>query len=65
VIADWKPIETAPLDETPILVWLETPAHDGCQVHGAVFHKNLKSIGGRFEFDMPKATHWDYAPKGP
>ena len=61
---EWKPIDTAPMDNHPILVWL-SDEHQGSRIHVATFHPNVKCIGGAFEFDVPKATHWTEVPEGP
>jgi len=61
---DWQPIETAPMDQTPILVWLAAE-HLGSRAHVATFHPKVKCIGGAFSFDVPAATHWQPVPAGP
>ena len=60
----WNPIETAPKDGTPFLVFLESELLHS-RVHAATFHPNLKTIGGVFDFDAPKATHWMPLPEPP
>ena len=61
---EWQPIETAPMDNLPILVWL-ADEYLGSRIHVATFHPNEKCISGAFAFDVPKATHWTKAPDGP
>jgi len=63
--AEWRPIETAPNDGTPILVWLPVKML-GRHVHSATFGKNIKTIGGVFAFDATCApTHWMPSPPAP
>jgi hypothetical protein len=67
-MSKWQPFETRPLDEE-ILVHLEEPLHN-IQVHGAHYvtlHSGgvLGIIGGNFDYDCPKPTHWMYPPKPP
>lgn len=61
----WQPIETAPNDGTPFLVWLPVPQlNSNFQV--AIFRPNVKLIGGRFAFDAScEPTHWIPLPEPP
>ncbi len=61
---EWQPIKTAPIDGTPILVWL-VDTYLGSHVHAATFRPNMRCIGGGFDFDAPLATHWQLQPAGP
>lgn len=63
-MSEWMPIETAPRDGTPILVYLEEPMLHS-RVHAAVFHPKMKTIGCNFSFDCPAATHWKPQPEPP
>ena len=65
-MSEWQPIETAPKDGRPILVWLEAPSL-GSHIHSArIGGKGRPSIiGHQFAFDCPKATHWMEQPSGP
>ena len=60
----WQPIETAPMDGTPILLML---AEDvlGSRMHVGVFHHNTRLIAGHFHFDMPQPTRWRPLPAPP
>lgn len=62
---DWQPIETAPKDGTPILVYLPKMQFNS-HLHVATYHPNLTVIGGCFDFDLPcKPTHWMPLPNPP
>jgi hypothetical protein len=60
----WQPIETAPADAGAMLVWLEKPML-GSRIHAARWASNVKTVGGMFHFDAPKATHWRPMIEGP
>ncbi len=60
----WQPIESVPRDGRPVLVYLEAERLKS-RVHGAFFRPNVAVVGGVFEFDMPKATHWMPMPEPP
>ena len=63
-MSDWQPIETAPKDGTPMLVYLaEVMVNSYVQV--ATFHPNISIVGGQFAFDAPQATHWMPLPEPP
>jgi len=62
--SSWQPIETAPRDRTPILVYLAN-SHLGSRIQVAVLHKNVSLVGGNFSFDAPKMTHWQPLPEPP
>lgn len=59
----WLPIESAPKDGT-VLVYLESQML-GSRIHTARFHPKVTTIGGVFEFDAPKPTHWMPLPEPP
>lgn len=62
---EWQPIESIPLDGSSVLVWLPEKML-GSHVHSASYRKNLKRIGGVFDFDAPcKPTHWMPEPDPP
>ena len=61
----WQPIETAPRDGTPFLVWLPKKSL-GSHVHAATFHPNVKCVGHQFAFDLEsQPTHWMPLPEPP
>lgn len=60
----WQPFATVPRDGRAVLVWLEEPLLHS-RVAVASFHPNVGCIGGLFEFDAPKPTHWALEPEGP
>jgi len=47
------------------LVALEPNKEGKVEIHVANFHKNITTVGGRFDFDMPKITHWKELPEIP
>jgi hypothetical protein len=53
---DWRPIETCPA-EGEFLVYLEAPMLN-TRFHTMTKHPNLTIIGGHFNYDSPKPTHW-------
>ena len=61
---DWQPIETAPRDGTPILVWL-VKAHLGTRIHVASLRPNISLVGQMFAFDMPEMLLWMPLPPPP
>ena len=64
-MSEWQPIETVPMDGTPVLVWLpEKMQHS--HVHAATYLPNIKIIGGHFAFDATsEPTHWMPLPPTP
>lgn len=63
-MTDWQSIESAPMDGTPILVWLEAPMlRSRYQI--AIFRPNVSIIGGVFAFDAPKPLGWQPLPEPP
>lgn len=62
--AQWQPIETAPTDGTPILVYLEAELLCS-RVHTARLHPNVRIVATVFAFDAPKMTHWQPLPDPP
>lgn len=64
-MGQWLPIESVPMDGSPVLVWLPTPMLKS-HVHSATFLPNIAVIGGVFAFDATcKPTHWMPKPKDP
>ncbi|WP_428383669.1 hypothetical protein [Nevskia ramosa] len=61
---DWQPIETVPMDDTPVQVYLESPVLKS-RIHTATFRPNMSIIAGGFGFDSPRATHWRRLPGAP
>lgn len=66
-MAEWQPIETIPMDGTPVLVWVPD---DGLfrrsNVQVANYRPNVKIIGNVFAFDLKKQpTHWMPCPRAP
>lgn len=57
----WQPIETIP-EEGTFLVYLP---NEKTKIQTAVWHKNVKVIGGHFYFDLTKPTHWCELPAPP
>ncbi len=54
-------------DEKPkgdVLVYLEANMV-GRRIHGANYHPNITEVGGQFDFDAPKVTHWMPLPPSP
>lgn len=67
VVADegWRPIDTVPVGDIPVLVWLPIPSI-GSHVHSATFHPNVKIVGHQFKFDLEsQPTHWRPLPPAP
>jgi hypothetical protein len=62
--AQWQPFDTVPRDDTPVLVYLEK-ALLRSHIHMGRFDEKLGIIGGSFDFDCPKATHWMPLPAPP
>lgn len=60
---EWISINDRP-PEGECLVFLEKNML-GMRIHTANFEKNVQLIGGRFEFDAPKITHWMPLPVPP
>lgn len=61
----WRPIETAPKDRTPVLVWMPEK-YAGSHIHVAVYREKFGTIAGRFDFDAPTSpTHWMPLPASP
>lgn len=56
-----QPVETIPVDGTPILVKLESELH-GSLVHVAIYHPNIATIAGLFDFDCPPVVGWAHIP---
>lgn len=66
-MSEWRAIESAPRDMTPVLVWLSVP-HQNSHVHTAQFAPNMPRgiIGGLFGFDLKgDPTHWMPLPEPP
>ena len=65
-MTDWKPIESAPRDGTPVLVWLKKTSL-GSHVHAAMLRPKGKpsTIGHHFQFDVGEPTHWMPIPDPP
>lgn len=70
-LTTWRPIETAPRDRTPILVYMPEPDL-GRHVHSAQFmdaadgKRGVSLIGHHFAFDAPaQPTHWLPPPDAP
>lgn len=62
---NWIKVEDIPMpDRGKFLVYLEEPSA-GNRMHTAVFHRNLKSVGGCFLFDLPRITHYMELPEPP
>lgn len=61
----WQPIETAPKDGTPVLVWLPKPSLMR-QVHSAILKDNYRVVGHVFDHDLQaKPTYWKPLPAPP
>lgn len=60
----WQPIDTVPRDGRAVLVYLEKEMLHS-RVHAAYFRPNVVTVGGLFDFDAPKATHWMPLPEPP
>lgn len=72
-MSDWQPIETAPKDGTPVLLWV-IPENGHAQVRSAQFkqHKCGSGLWLLAESDnatlylvAEQATHWRLPPPGP
>lgn len=62
----WQPMDTVPLDDTPVLVLLEElKGRRGSRIQHAQFSPKLAVIGNYFDFDMPKPIGWMHQPKAP
>ena len=63
---EWQPIESAPKDGTPILVWLKE-ASLCTHIHSARLMEDGKPsiIGHHFAFDVGEPTHWMPLPQPP
>lgn len=59
----WISVEDR-LPEGKCLVYLEEELLN-IRIHSANFHPNITMIGGNFEFDAPKVTHWQPLPQPP
>jgi len=55
----WISVDDQPIprNSKPILVYLAGESL-GSRVHTGVFHPECSFVGGKFEFDLPKVTHW-------
>lgn len=61
----WRPIESAPKDGTPLLVWMPEPIL-GSRVHAATIRSSITVIAGRMSYDAPsQPTHWMPLPTKP
>ncbi len=56
------PMDTVPMDGTPVLVYLETESL-GSRWHSARFRPNYKLIGHHFAFDVSKPLGWIPQPQ--
>ena len=64
-MCDWKPFDTVPRDNTPVLVYLEKKLL-GSRIQVGVFNeKGTDLIGGHFAFDCPKPLVWEELPEPP
>lgn len=64
-MSDWQPIETIPMDGTPVLVWLPRQ-YLGSRIHVATYRPNVKLVAGRFAFDLDRPpSHWRILPPAP
>lgn len=59
----WQPMETVPMDGTPILVSVEGRPGREPGIYAAEFRPNVKLIGGHSHFDMNKPLAWMPAPE--
>lgn len=62
-MSDWKPIETIP-EEGEFLVFMPEE-REGQRIQAASWHRNVKMIGNRFDFDFTPTTHWMEKPEPP
>lgn len=65
---EWQPIETIPMDGTPVLVWSPEVFSRRAHVQVANFTANCKIVGNVFAFDLGKGqkpTHWMPLPSPP
>lgn len=65
---EWQPIESIPMDGTPVLAWSPEPFHGKTPVQVATYHPNCKIVGGIFLFDLrgeQRPTHWRPMLAGP
>ena len=61
---NWQPMNTVPIDGTPILLYLDGELF-GSRMHIGTFNRNLKIIAGHFVFDCPPALFWAELPMPP
>jgi hypothetical protein len=65
---EWQPIETIPMDGTPVLVWAPVPFSRRSHIQVANFSPNCRIVGNVFAFDLRKEerpTHWRPLPSPP
>lgn len=64
---EWKPIETVPMDGTPVLLFLDNPPRQHSRIHVGWFLPNVPCgvIAGLFGYNMPKPLYWMSLPEEP
>lgn len=64
----WMPIETVPMDGSPVLVWSPEPFSRRSNVQVANYSPNCAIVGNVFLFDLKggqRPTHWTFMLAGP
>lgn len=65
-MSSWQPIETIPMDGSPVLVWCPEEISRRSHVQIANYRPNCQIVGNMFAFDLcAKPTHWMPLPAPP
>jgi hypothetical protein len=61
---EWQPIETAPKDGTPVLVFVPKAWGKHDEIHVGK-QRRFWVVGNQFYFDIGNPTHWMPLPEPP